>query len=291
MKAAFILNPAAGRGKALQMEATLQNEAQRLFPGAPIVRSARPGHARNLAAQLGGTHDTVIAVGGDGTIHEVVNGLMENKAALGIVPVGTGNDLVKALNIPRDTQAALQLIRNTPPRPIDVGRVNDGYFINGLGIGFDAWVVKRSLSVKKLRGNLVYLYAVLATLGSYSHCTLEIDMDGNQSGQDLFLMTIGNGPSLGGGFKLTPGARLDDGWFDICTIRKMHIPRVLRNLLRVYRGTHIHDPRVEISRCREITVRSTIPFAAHADGEALGYDLTELKMSVLPGALHVYCNY
>ncbi len=291
MKVCFILNPVAGRGKALTMEKELKARAGKKIPGASFLRTHSRGDAIRLAREQSRKNDTVVAVGGDGTIHEVVNGLMGGTAALGIVPVGTGNDLVHALNIPFDIDECLELILANAPRPVDVGQVNERYFINGLGVGFDAWVVKKSFSVKKLRGNLVYLYAVLATLKSYSHSTLSIRMNETEKTEPLFMLTVGNGPSLGGGFRLTPGARLDDGRFDICRIGKMSRPAILRNLLRVYGGTHVNDPRVNMDRCTAIRVRSSQPFAAHADGEELGYDLTELNITMHSGALNVHCRY
>ncbi len=291
MSVCFILNPMAGRGKALALEKALKARAARKMPGALFLRTQSRGHAIRLAKEQSRKNDTVVAVGGDGTIHEVVNGLMGGTAALGIVPVGTGNDLVQALNIPFDIDECLELIMANNPRPVDVGQVNERYFINGLGVGFDAWVVKKSFSVKKLRGNLVYLYAVLATLKSYSHSILNIRMNDTEKTESLFMLTVGNGPSLGGGFRLTPEARLDDGCFDICMIGKMSRPAVLKNLLRVYSGTHVKDPRVTMDRCRAIRIHSAQPFAAHADGEELGYDLTELNITMHSGALNVHCRY
>ncbi len=291
MSVCFILNPVAGRGKALGLEKTLMERAAVKFPGALFLRTESRGHAIRLAREQSTNHDTVIAVGGDGTIHEVVNGLMGGKAALGVVPVGTGNDLVNALNIPFEIDAALELISQNKPRPIDVGQVNERYFINGLGVGFDAWVVKKSFSIKKLRGNLVYLYAVLATLKSYSHSVLNVDIDGEKKQRRLFMLTVGNGPSLGGGFRLTPEARLNDNRFDICMIHQMPTMAVLRNLLRVYSGSHVKDPRVEMSRGQSLAISSDQPFAAHADGEELGYDLTVLNITIHSGALNVHCRY
>ncbi|HHM01459.1 MAG TPA: diacylglycerol kinase family lipid kinase [Caldithrix abyssi] len=291
MSIAFIINPEAGRGRAKRLEKSLRRILAQKFPEAVIRFTEYPGHAVFLAREEARHRKTVVAVGGDGTIHEVVNGLMGSRAALGIVGVGTGNDLLNALNIPADMDKALKLIGEDRPRPMDVGQVNERYFINGLGVGFDAWVVKKSLSIKKLRGNLVYLYAVLATLKSYSHTVLQVDIDGTKQRRELFMLTVGNGPSLGGGFRLTPEARLNDARFDICMIHKMSTPSVLRNLLRVYSGSHVKDPRVEMGTGQRITITSEEPFAAHADGEELGYDLTELKITLHSGALNVHCRY
>ena len=184
---------------------------------------------------------------------------------------------------------AINKIIQVNTKKIDVGKVNGKYFINGLGIGFDAWVVKKSLSVKMLRGNLVYLYSVLTTLFNYKSTHLKIEMNNSHFDNEFFMLTVGNGPALGGGFKLTPNARIDDHLFDICLINTMAIGQILMNLVKVYSGKHIYHPKVETFQTEKLLVKSDKPFAAHVDGEILGYNLTELNISIEPDALEVIC--
>ena len=289
MKIAFIINPTAGRNKGEKIYKELEDILTKYSYQTNLFRTQKPLHATELASSLKEECDVIVAVGGDGTIHEVANGIIGSNCKLGIIPVGTGNDFVKILNIPFNLIDALNLILNARTRMIDVGNVNGKYFINGLGIGFDAWVVKKSFSVKKLRGNLVYLYSVLTTLFSYKSTHLIIEMNDLQFDNEYFMLTVGNGPALGGGFRLTPNARIDDQLFDLCLINTMSINQILINLLKVYSGNHIHHPRVETYQTKKLLVKSDIPFAAHVDGEILGFEITNLDISIVPNALEVIC--
>lgn len=286
----FIVNPRAGRGKAGNFSRLLTRWLVQKDESHTVVYTDGPMHAAELARLHADSHDVVVAVGGDGTIHEVINGLVGKSTQLAIIPVGTGNDLVKVLGIPLNAKKAFEnVFKPALVKSIDVGKANERYFINGLGIGFDALVVKKSKTVRMLRGNFVYLYAVLVTLWKYSYQTLNLAFNKSKREDDLFMLTIGNGPSLGGGFFLTPNARPDDGIFDLCMIRKMNKLHILKNLIKVYSGKHIYDPHVEMSTTKKITISAEMPFPAHVDGEILGYEIEKLIVELIPSAIKVRC--
>ncbi len=248
-----------------------------------------PWHAAELADRATGKFPVVVVVGGDGTFNEVLNGVFGKKVTIGLIPVGSGNDFVRSTDIPFGLDLALKKVLNGKVRRIDVGKANDRYFHNGLGIGFDAWTVQTSLNVRYLRGNAMYLYSVLRTLISYRPNPLTIKMNGQTLRNDYFMISVGNGGSMGGGFKLTPDARIDDGVLDVCLIQNMPTASILKNLIKVYSGKHKDDPRVDILRTNKLQISSDKGFALHADGELVDLHLHELQVELVPSALEIIC--
>jgi YegS/Rv2252/BmrU family lipid kinase len=202
-----------------------------------------------------------------------------------IIPVGNGNDFIRALKITLDFEESFALLLRSTRKKIDIGRANGRLFHNGLGIGFDARVVEKGHHVKYLRGNAFYLYSVLAVLFSYKPLEIEIIADNYKRKMDYFLITVANGVSLGGGFYLTPDAIMDDGLFDVCLIQNMPILSILRNLLKVYSGTHKFDPRVDIVRAEKVVLKSSKGFAAHMDGELISLNIKEMNIEILEKSL------
>ena len=289
MNYCFIVNPASGRGKGLGVGRELEERLQYLNLDYQVLYTKAPGHAIELAQTAKEKFECVVAVGGDGTLNEVVNGLGQNGCTLGLLPVGSGNDFARAVSLETKLDVALNKLLRGRIRAVDLGKVNERYFHNGVGVGFDAHVVHTSLKVKRLRGNAIYLYSVLRTLFKYRPVSLAMQFNNQTHTNDYFMVTVGNGMSLGGGFLLTPDAQIDDGLFDLCLIQNMPMPSVLRNLLKVYSGKHKEDPRVEIVRTENLKIQSEEPFAVHVDGELLGMDLTTLNVEIIPKALNVIC--
>ncbi len=289
MNYCFIVNPASGRGKGLGVGRELEERLQYLNLDYQVLYTKAPGHAIELAQTAKEKFECVVAVGGDGTLNEVVNGLGQSGCTLGLLPVGSGNDFARAVSLETKLDVALNKLLRGRIRAVDLGKVNERYFHNGVGVGFDAHVVHTSLKVKRLRGNAIYLYSVLRTLFKYRPVSLAMEFNNQTHTSDYFMVTVGNGMSLGGGFYLTPDAQIDDGLFDLCLIQNMPMPSVLRNLLKVYSGKHKEDPRVEIVRTENLKIRSREPFAVHVDGELLGMDLTTLNVEIIPKALNVIC--
>lgn len=287
----LILNPAAGRGLVQKLQPRLLGAAESLPGRVQAHLTASPGHAQQIAAELKQEDAVVVAVGGDGTIHEIANGLVGGNCTLGIVPVGSGNDFVKMLSIPRDYIAALEVIRRGKTLTMDLGKVNDLYFINGLGLGFDAEVVIELRKVKWLRGFPLYLYAVFKTLRRLRNRPVILNMNGRRENREVFMINVGNGEYLGGGFRLTPGAKIDDGALDVCIFRALSLGEVLRHLPKALSGKHVELPQVEFLRANQLVVESPEGFPVHADGELLGGSINRLEITVLPRALKLIHNW
>jgi YegS/Rv2252/BmrU family lipid kinase len=283
----FIVNPAAARGKCAQVGEALTNLCQERGMDFDIQFTNGPQEAIEIAQNATENFECIVAVGGDGTVHEVVNGIMGKKVKFGILPVGTGNDFIKATGIPLRIVAALDTVLALNTRKIDVGKAGDLYFPNGFGIGFDAWVVQASLNVRKLRGKAIYLYSVLKTIYNYKTPVMHYNYDDVDHEGRIFMLTVGNGTSLGGGFKLTPFAQVDDGLLDLTIIRDLKKWEIYQNLIGVYFGKHVNLPQVKVGKTKKIKIESNEGFAAHADGELLSLNIRSLEISIVPKSLEL----
>ena len=290
----IIVNPEAGRGKGRLLGRRLEQRLPKLRLDYKLQYTKAPWHAAELAKQAAADFETIVVAGGDGTLHEALNGLAGSAGGLSgkrmaLIPEGSGNDFARALQLPVDMEKALKILLRNHSRKIDVGKANERFFHNGLGVGFDAWVVDTASKVKRLRGNAIYLYSVLRTLLSYKPQELLLHFGGKTLRDDHFMITIGNGVSLGGGFYLTPDALIDDKLLDLCIIQNMPKLAIIKNLLKVYSGKHREDPRVQMERTDKLKIESRHGFAFHADGELISLNRKELTVELLPGALEFIC--
>jgi diacylglycerol kinase (ATP) len=249
-------------------------------------RTERRGHAMELAASA--PADVVIAVGGDGTVHEVANGILKSgsQAALGVVPVGTGSDFARALRLPRDPLAAARALVTAERRRIDVGEVNGRCFLTISGVGFDGEVAQQVNTWPKIfGGTLMYVLGILKNLVTYSPVDVEIVLDGQPQRERLFLIALGNTAWNAGGMWLVPAARPDDGIFDIVIAGPLTKFEALMVLPKVFSGRHLGHPKVRQARAREVRITSATPLAIQADGESIGR--LPATYTVRPGALTV----
>jgi diacylglycerol kinase (ATP) len=287
VRALAILNPAAGSGKAGRVWERVGAEL-----ACECATTDAPGHARELAraaAEQG--YERVIAVGGDGTAGEVASGLAHSQTALGLIPVGTGNDTARSLGIPSDPLAAARLAAHGPIRPIDLGQIQTAqqttHFVNVAGFGFDAevaWHVNRMAWLKAIGGTAPYLGGVLQTLWQYRAPRMRISIDNQPLPErGVFLIAVANFPSYGGGMLICPPAQPDDGLFDVCVVTDLSRPQVLRLVPKLYSGRHVGHPAVELLRCRELSAAADRRVRCQADGELVG-DLP-VRFSLLPAAL------
>lgn len=286
VRACFVVNPAAGRGKGRTTWQTIA--ALAADHGATVHFTERPGHAVDLARRAAdGGYDRVLAVGGDGTINEVANGLFGTGVALGLIPSGTGNDLCRALAVPRTPLDAAKLALTGAPRPIDVGEIEASrYFVNVAGVGFDAEVARATNAYPKyLGGTVPYILGILKTLWRFSPVPMEIDVDGRSYDRKVLLLAVGNAQAYGGGMRILPEAVVDDGLLDICIGGDVGRMEILGLVPKLYSGRHVGHPKVEFARGRRVSIRSSIPVAVHADGDVIG----ELPKTFIihPGALPV----
>lgn len=287
MKYHLILNPNAGRGHAKKVAPELINLLFEKFGEIPVHYTSAPGDAQKIAASLKTENCTIIAAGGDGTIHEIVNGIMDGNCILGIIPVGSGNDFVRMLNLPKNIKEAVGIMAAAKIMWMDIGKINSQYFPNGVGIGFDASVVIETLKVKKLRGFLIYLYSVFRALGRYKNQTVTIHLNGTVETKEIFMINVGNGQAMGGGFRLLPKARIDDGELDICIFRGLSKREVLVNLPKALNGRHISLPQVQAYKTTRLRVESQEGIPVHADGELISAQLKRIEIGIIPKALQV----
>ena len=288
MRILAVVNPVAGNGSARRRFARLldHHSAARTWEH---VTTAHPGHARELAARAADDgYDRVLAIGGDGTVCEVANGLAGSQTALGIIPLGTGNDSATNLGIPSDPVLAVDHATTGEPRPIDLGEITTSqgttFFVSVAGFGFDAAVAWRVNRMPKLiGGTLPYLAGVMLTLWQYRSAGMRICFDGRVVERRVFMAAVANHASYGGGMRIAPHARADDGLFDVCLVRDLSRFEVLRLVPRIYSGGHVGHPAVEMIRCVELTAETSAKVRCHADGELVG-DLPA-QFKIHPGAL------
>jgi len=287
MNPVFLVNPSAGRGRGAELVRELPARLASRGLAGDILATSAPREAIRLAREAAAGGGLVVAVGGDGTAHEVVNGLAETDATFGLVPVGSGNDLALALGIPTELDAALDVLANGRERRIDLVRFDDGWFANSLGLGFEAQVTIESRKIHRLRGFAIYLWATMKALRKLRCPELRIRIDGEVLEGRRLLVCIGNGPRVGGGFWLTPGARNDDGLLDVCVVDAMGRARLLRTLPKALKGTHVSDPAVRMLQGTRVEIESGDGFPFHTDGEVVDTDRRKLTVELVPRALKV----
>lgn len=245
-----------------------------------------PGHAAVLAdrAVSSGTAE-MACLGGDGTIYEVINGLAGRFVTLYLIPCGTGNDFVKVLGLPKDPVEALKAQLSGSPRRLDVGHLNDRYFMNVSGAGFDVEVLRQADRFKRLgKGILPYLFGIFAALKHFRPLPVEILLDEKTEKKEITIFSVGNGQYIGGGMKAVPHARPDDGLLDVVVADRFSRPAILKMLTRFISGKHTSLPGIKEFRCRSVTFRCP-GMVVEADGELIQMD--EARYEVLPGALEV----
>jgi len=290
MSDVYIVNPRAGRGAGARLADELPARLRARGLAGEIHATDAPRAGVRLAKEAAESGArTVVAVGGDGTAHEVVNGLADagSDARFGLVPVGSGNDLALALGIPPDVDAALAILAGGCESRIDLGHFGDGWFANSLGLGFEAQVTIESRRIQKLRGFAIYLWAVVKALRKLRCPELSVRADDRVLEGRRLLLCVGNGPRVGGGFRLTPDARPADGVFDVCVAGAMGRLGVLRTLPKSLDGTHTRHPLISMLRARTIEIESPDGFPFHADGEVIDEARHHLKIELRPRALRV----
>ena len=289
----IIVNPIAGSGRAAKLVPWL-GERLALRPDAELHVTRRPGEAQELAARAAaGGCDRLVVVGGDGTIQEVVNGVLESDArpSIGIVPVGSGNDLARSLGLPADPAEAWTVAIGRGIRRIDAATATNGegrrrWFASAGGIGFDAQVAA-AMSTRRgwQSGRAGYLLTTLTELRRFDNRTLRLVLDGEPLEVRALLVAIANGPYYGGGMRIAPDAAPDDGWLDLCVVGDVSRVTAVRQLPNLYRGTHVRHPAVSVFRARRIEVSGDGQTHAHLDGEPFG--TLPLSVEVRPGVLEV----
>lgn len=299
MRIKVILNPTSDKGRAVERKAQIERIGKQ-YGSLEVVMTERPNHATDLARQAADQgYDLVVAAGGDGTIHEMVNGLVfgdRSDVTIGVIPVGSGNDFAFGVGIQGDIETAVSRLFTGQPRTIDLARIEDNkgrYAIvdNGIGIGFDATISIESRNITRLHGFPMYILATLRTIAFYYHTPqCEIRFDDERVTQKLLLLAIGVGPRAGGGFHITPDARMDDKLLDSCLISPVGRFTMLSMLLKVMKGTHVHHSAVTMRKNQRLVLKADTPLPIHTDGEIFAYphdDVREVAITSLPQAIRV----
>jgi YegS/Rv2252/BmrU family lipid kinase len=261
-----------------------------------LAETTGPGHALGLARDAAHAGvERIICAGGDGTVHEAANGLLQGprgedgatRTALGTIPIGTGNDFAKLLGVFKlPPETAAMRMAHAEPRRFDVGRVIGEHFVNSLGIGFDAEAVRQSNKITRLKGIAVYLVAVYKTFVLFRAPVLEVKSEVHSETGPMMMLECSIGVSAGGGFYLTPQADPSDGLLDICLIRKVGLLQFLRDVPRVLKGTHITLDEVAMFRTASLTIRSTeAPLLLHLDGELREPEPRQIEVTLEPKRL------
>ncbi|HET6445242.1 MAG TPA: diacylglycerol kinase family protein [candidate division Zixibacteria bacterium] len=299
MRRKVILNPWANRGKAIELKDTILKRFND-YGEVDVSLTEGQGHATRLASTaVDEGYDVVVAAGGDGTVHEVINGLVHGdrgQATLGIVPIGSGNDFAFGSGLLADPESAIRTVCTGKPRSVDLARMEDDrgrYTLvnNGIGIGFDATVTIQSRNITRIHGFPMYLLAVLQTIALYYQTPrLNILFDEAVVEQESLLLAIGIGPRVGGGFYLTPEGKNNNGLLDSCTVNPVGRLTMLWMLPKVMRGAHVKSKHVTMRKSGYIDIRSNLPLPIHVDGEIFAYpsdNVRRLTVSCIPSALEV----
>ena len=282
-----IVNPRAGRGAGTRKLPVLRQELRCRHMESRIVVTTGPGHARELARSALAEGETcVVAVGGDGTVSEVAGSLAGTAACLGIIAVGTGNDLARTLGLPRGRiDRALEVIGEKRTRQVDLGRVGDRYFVSLLGVGFPAVVAAGANRMRYLTGTAAFLLSVLRCIHRMRPASVRLLMDGREMERECTSILVQNTPYTGGGLRIAPGARLDDGQLDVVVVDDIGRLDLVWNLPKVYSGRHLGHPRFSIFRCRTVEIDASPVLEKTLDGDAFGR--TPVKAEICPRALTV----
>lgn len=298
MRVKVILNPWSDRGRAIQRKAQIEAYG-RQHGQLDVVVTQGPGDGRRLAEQAAEEgYDVIVAAGGDGTIHEVVNGLVASQKPIpfGVLPIGSGNDFAFGQGISTNLETAVAQLFHGQPVWVDLARIEDdnGRSLvadNNIGIGFDATVVIETQRFKRIYGFLLYLTAVLRTI-LFHHIAypLQCQFDTQNASQKTLFLSFGLGPRSGGGFFITPQAKNNDNLIDSCMVHDVGRVIMLSMLTKVMKGTHITSPYVTMRQSQSITVCSELPLPIHVDGEVFAYpqdNIRKVTITSLPAAIQV----
>jgi diacylglycerol kinase (ATP) len=285
MPVRLLLNPRAGRGRARHLAARLAGQA-----GVEVAtaRCAAEMTERAAAAAAAGD-ERVLVAGGDGTLHHAIQGLAGTRCAVGVLPLGSGNDLARALGLPLDPERAFHRALCAAPRRIDLGRAGERVFVGVACAGIDSEVAVRAGKLARpFRGRWLYPCVLARALCTFSAPAARVTSDAGDWQGSALLVAIANAPCYGGGMRIAPAARLDDGWLDLVLVGRLSRLRLLLLFPRVYRGRHVTHPAVRALRVRRAALRLDRPVPVVADGEPLGLQATRrIEVEVLPGALWV----
>ncbi|MDD7792635.1 diacylglycerol/lipid kinase family protein [Clostridium sp. 'White wine YQ'] len=287
MKHLFIINPEAGKGRALEYKDKIEKIFTKINEEYEIIITERVGHATEVVRELTSRDRyRVYAIGGDGTLNEVVNGLVGTDSILGVIPAGSGNDFIRSIWDEQDDELLIKTIRGDFKK-IDLAKVNNKYFINISSIGFDAEVVYNARKYKKYKfisGPFAYFISIFITALRFKGVEIEFELDGQPINDKIFLMAVANGKYYGGGIKIAPFANITDGALELYLIKAISIFKLIREIPKVLKGVHSYGIKeVKYSKIQNIKAKSKNEFTINIDGEIVRGK--EVEFLILPSKL------
>lgn len=291
--AKIVVNPYAGRWKARAAIPDIEQVCQKIGLDYELVVTEGPGHGIELAreAALAG-FSPIVSAGGDGSISEVVNGLMqaagdEVAVPLGVIPLGSADDFADMLGLEKEVETACRVTLAGHTRTIDVGCANGRYFDNNSAVGLEPMVTVTQAAMKRVKGTPRYILAALKIILTHKPWHMRIVWDDGEYEGPATLVSVGNTRRTGGMFWMTPRAEVDDGYLDFIFTEGMGRLAVLRLLPKTFDGRHVEDPRVQYARTTRLTIECDPPTPIHADGELFDLSATHIEYTILPGRLPV----
>ncbi len=283
---ALLTNPTAGKGKGAAARVAALPRLREAGFAVRDLAGSNADEALDLArAAVADDVWAVVVCGGDGMVHLGVQAVAGTDTHLGIIPAGTGNDVARYLDLPRkDPGAAADRVIASSPRRIDLARSGSRWFVTVLAAGFDAVVNERANLMRWPKGQMRYNLATLAELRTFEPIPYVLELDGITMRLDAMLVAVGNGPSFGGGLRITEGALLDDGLLDVVVIKPMSKANLVRTYPKLFKGTHVSHPQYEHHRVSSVTVAAP-GIVTYADGERFG--ALPLTIECDPGALSI----
>ena len=285
-----LVNPASGRGRVTRSEASVLNGLGSRGDHVVAIEGDSAEHADQLVRQaVADGLDMLVAVGGDGTVNLALQAVVGTDIALGILPLGTGNDAAASVHIPKDPAAAVQTVLTGQPRPFDVGHVETAggirrHFLCVLSCGFDSMVNERANQMVRPAGDSRYIVAMLAELRRFHPIPYRAVIDGTLVEDDGMLISLANGPTFGGGMRVAPAADLHDGKLTMIWVHRMSRTRLLRLFPSIYSGSHVKYPQVEQRHVGSVHLEGTGQ-VAYADGERVGH--LPVDVTTLPGGVRL----
>jgi diacylglycerol kinase (ATP) len=292
MHVALVVNPVSGKRQGERIANDAELLLKSLGHETARIQGDDAQHAREQLTKACETGvDTVVVVGGDGALHDVLPVVVGRDVTVGLLPAGTGNDTARSLDIPvKNPGAATRVLLGGHTRDIDLMQTDsakgkgDEYVVTVVASGFDSKVNERANAMTWPHGNMRYNISILAELREFEPLLFDITLDGETVDREAMLVAVGNGPSFGGGLRICEGASMDDGLLDVVVINPLSKPKLLRVFPKLYRGTHVTIPEFERHLVREVTLSSP-GIVAYGDGERLGP--LPMTTTVRPGALRV----
>lgn len=284
---ALLTNPTSGKGKGARARAAVRDRLAATGAAVQDLQGRDGDEALALARQaVADGIEALVVIGGDGMVHLGVNAVAGSETTLGIIPAGTGNDVARYFDLPRkDPLAAADRVIAGHTRTSDLARSGDKYFTTVLCAGFDAVVNERANDMTWPKGQMRYNLATVAELRTFKPLQYTLDLDGATRRIEAMMVSVGNGPSFGGGLRITEGASLDDGLLDVVIIKPMGRLELVKTYPKLFKGTHTTHPQYERHRVRQVTVAAP-GITTYADGERFGP--LPLTVECVPGALRVY---